>query len=36
VANADIVMTIDLDGHITEVAVQMDDDRVARLQRARQ
>jgi hypothetical protein len=31
-----VVMTVDLDGHVTEIAVQMDDQSVARLQRARQ
>ena len=36
VTNADVAMTIDIDGHITEFAVQMDDDRVARLRRARE
>lgn len=36
VINADVVMTVDLDGHVTEIAVQMDDEAVARLQRARQ
>ncbi len=34
--NADIVMTIDVDGRITELAVQMDPRAVARLQQARQ
>jgi hypothetical protein len=29
-------MTIDVDGRVTELAVQMDSDRVERLQRARQ
>lgn len=35
ISNADLVMTIDVDGHVTELAVQMDRDVVARLQRAR-
>lgn len=35
VSNADLVMTIDIDGHVTELAVQMDQDVVARLQQAR-
>lgn len=34
--NADLAMTVDLDGRVTEVAIQMDPDRVARLLRARQ
>ena len=33
---ADIAMTVDVDGHVTEIAVQMDSDRVVRLQQARQ
>ena len=36
VGNADLVMTVDVDGHVTEIAVQMDEAAVARLQRARQ
>lgn len=36
VGNADVVMTVDIDGHVTELAVQMDTDVVSRLQRARQ
>jgi hypothetical protein len=36
VGNADLAMTVDIDGHVTEIAIQMDDDRVARLLRARQ
>jgi hypothetical protein len=35
-SNADVVMTVDIDGHVTEIAIQMDDEAVARLQRARQ
>jgi hypothetical protein len=35
-SNADVAMTIDVDGRVTELAVQMDSDRVERLQRARQ
>ena len=35
VGNADVAMTIDVDGHVTELAIQMDLDVVARLQRAR-
>ena len=36
VSNADVAMTVDIDGHVTEIAIQMDADRVERLQRARQ
>lgn len=36
VTNADVAMTIDVDGQITEFAVQMAGDRVARLQQARE
>lgn len=36
VGNADLAMTIDIDGHVTELAIQMDEDCVARLRRARQ
>ena len=36
VANADVAMTVDVDGHVTEFAVQMTQDDVSRLQRARQ
>lgn len=35
-SNADVAMTVDIDGHVTELAIQMDADRVERLQRARQ
>jgi len=35
VGNADVAMTIDIDGHVTELAIQMDQHVVARLQRAR-
>jgi hypothetical protein len=35
VANADVVMTIDIDGRVTEVAVQMDEADVTRLRDAR-
>ena len=35
VSNADVAMTIDVDGRVTEVAVQKESDRVERLQRAR-
>jgi hypothetical protein len=35
VTNADVAMTIDIDGHVTELAIQMDQDVVARLQQAR-
>jgi hypothetical protein len=35
VSNADLAMTIDIDGHVTELAIQMDQDVVARLQQAR-
>jgi len=35
VTNADVVMTIDIDGHVTELAVQMDDAAIARLGTAR-
>ena len=36
VGNADVAMTVDIDGRVTEIAIQMDEDRVARLLRARQ
>jgi hypothetical protein len=36
VGSADLAMTVDVDGRVTEIAVQMDPDRVARLQQARQ
>ena len=36
VGNADVAMAVDIDGHVTEIAIQMDDQAVARLQRARQ
>ena len=36
VANADLAMTVDVDGQVTEIAIQMDPEHVARLQRARQ
>jgi len=36
VGHADLVMTVDIDGRVTELAIQMDDAVVARLQRARQ
>lgn len=36
VSNADVAMTVDIDGHVTELAIQMDTDRVARLQQARE
>ena len=36
VGTADLVMTVDIDGRVTEIAVQMDPVHVARLQRARQ
>lgn len=36
VSNADLVMTIDLDGHVTELAIQMHEGAVARLRQARQ
>lgn len=36
VSNADLAMTVDIDGHVTELAVQMARDVVTRLQRARQ
>jgi hypothetical protein len=36
VGNADLAMTVDVDGRVTELAVQMDVAAVARLQRARQ
>ena len=36
VGSADIVMTVDVDGRVTELAVQMDAASVSRLQQARQ
>ena len=36
VGTADIAMTVDVDGHVTEIAIQMAPDRVLRLQQARQ
>jgi hypothetical protein len=36
VSNADLAMTVDVDGRVTEIAIQMDPERVARLQQARQ
>lgn len=36
VGHADLAMTVDIDGHVTEMAIQMDEDRVARLLRARE
>ncbi|AMY11054.1 hypothetical protein LuPra_04299 [Luteitalea pratensis] len=36
VSNADLAMTVDVDGHVTEIAIQMDPDDVARLLQARQ
>lgn len=36
VGHADVVMTVDVDGRVTELAVQMDPAQVARLQRARE
>ena len=36
VSNADLAMTVDIDGRVTEIAVQMDPECVARLQQARQ
>lgn len=36
VGNADVAMTVDVDGHVTELAIQMDRDVVVRLQQARQ
>ena len=34
--HADLVMTVDVDARVTEIAIQMDEARVARLLRARQ
>lgn len=36
VGHADMAMTVDVDGQVTELALQMDGDRVDRLRRARQ
>ena len=36
VGSADLVMTVDVDGHVTEFSVQMDTSSVTRLQQARQ
>ena len=36
VCNADLAMTVDIDGRVTEIAVQMDPESVTRLQQARQ
>lgn len=36
VGSADLVMTVDVDGHVTELAVQMDAAQVVRLRRARE
>ncbi len=35
-SNADLAMTVDVDGHVTEIAIQMDPEHVARLLQARQ